>query len=297
MKKRTEFWKFLKLFGIALLIFGVAILVEYLADPSAANMATLRRDIIKSVLSSLVITVFIGTITKYIANDMLKVQKNDARLQTYGVYSVGTERFSAQDAADMFGVGLLNRYPARVDMLFLSGCHFLAQYKKELIRAIANGTTVRLLMVRPCIGDVINPYIPHYCALSGDRKILTNLRGTLALVAEITDAARCKNPNTTGSFEIRSYLDEFRNNQRYATYLHADKREIKCWLNVQATNTEAVSRSLLLRGYIGTADFAADNLSAKNLMYASYESFDDLWELYPSSTPTEADIARAEAQL
>ena len=275
-------------------MFSIPFIVGYCIDPSSEFLTALKYDLTKSFLSALITTVLIGTMTKYISDDLISVQKNNKKLKEYGITEIGTGKMSYHDEIEMFGSRISKKYPRSLDFMFLTGNSFLSQYKTKIKNAVANGCQVRLLIVRPVINGQPNGYLARYSRITDTdkyalaREVYTE---TLPIMNEIEEYARKTNTGKCGTIEIRTYIDEFRLNQRFSTYVNKGKYEIKCWLNVQSTIKTAIKLSLLLRGAVSPDDLNNHSTEEKSLMLASYLSFEKLWELYPDSCPKEEEYA------
>ncbi len=295
MLKRSHSFKYICLAIFFVVLFVVLIVIELLCDSSIEKSELLRYEIIKSVSVALVVTGLIGLLTKYISEDILRIQKNDKKLREYGITGLGTGKLSYQDTIDMFGDGISHSFPTQLDFLFLTGNSFISVFKEKIIRALAEGCNIRLLIVRPVVDGEINSYLKHYSAIceETDAGLAYEVYDeVLPLISEIRSEAAKINPESSGAIEVRSYIDEFRNNQRYATYIIRGEKEIRCWLNIQSTIKSAINLSLLLRGVVDKSEMYNDELGDKNLMFASFLSFEKLWDLYPNSCPKpeEADL-------
>ncbi len=272
-------------------IFAATLLFEYCFDSSHSNFADIRHEIIKSLLSSLIITVLIGAFTEIITSDIIGIQRDNKKLREYGIHGIGTGTFSPADERGLFGKK--GNYPKEIRLMFLSGNKFLLDYEEKLVEAVANGCDVKVLLVRPIIEGKQNEYIGRYsaiCQSSGNGLDYEVCCESMPIIQSIREKSKEKNPQSCGSIELRTYVDEFRNNQRYATYEEANGERIYSWINVQSTHKTAISLSLLLRGENAPEELLDADLGKKNLMYASYISFEKLWNLYPNSEPTDYDV-------
>ncbi len=273
------------------LLFAATLLVEYCFDSSKSNFADIRHEIIKSILSSLIITVLIGAFTESITSDIIGIQKDNKKLREYGIYGIGTGTFSHADERCMFGKK--DKYPQELRLMFLSGNKFLDDYKEKLVEVVANGCNVKVLLVRPRVDGRKNEYVKRYAEICPSEGLGLDYEvccDSMPIIQSVLEKAKKINPQGHGEIELRTYVDEFRNNQRYARYEEEEGERIYSWLNVQSTHKTALSLSLLLRGEITPEELRDPDLEKTNLMYASYKSFEKLWNLYPDTQPSQEDV-------
>ncbi len=251
-------------------------------------------DAVKALQAALIAGAFVTPITQIVSKQIIKATKKDKKLREYGVQDIGTGVYSYEDEAELFGSNFSQK-PQQLDLLFLSGNGFLEKYKRRVISLIQNGCNVRILLVRPLLEGKPNEFILRYgetCEPNNKSLAHQICRQTLPIIQDIERAT----VGAPGSIEIRTYVDEFRTNQRFATYLKAKEENsnlpvnrVRCHINVQASTIIAQKLSLLLRGSVDFDEENKKNLSETNLMFNGYVGFEELWKKYENSRPNPDD--------
>lgn len=258
-------------FMVALLI---TIIILNIHLRSFKDWNELLFNLMDELLSSIIIGLFIGLITKMIVNKLFSVEINMKKMRQKGITSIGDAESDREDIRKMFGCKPTDLYPYEIKLMFLTGNVFLRHFESRIIECLDQGTTIKLL-------------ITSYKDENKDYLIRTSKRftdGTVDLVDELlNDSIKTikrikqltKNPQ---NFNVRFYRDEYQNNIRISKYWKKENKELEYyWINVQPISKVAIDLSITLKGYIDSEESIKQE---ENIYYASEKGFDNLWLEY-----------------
>lgn len=276
MKKRFKSSSSITLFVmiIVMVIIIVGIIIFNLAFQTKSDWKTIGADLIASLLSAITVSLIIGTFTKIISDNILKIEKNDRWLKSFGVDKIGGGRSTHKDTIELFGNPYKNHFPKEVKLLFITGNGFLNHFKNEITTYLKNpNTTLKLLLVD--ISDDNIDYVKRMEAICPQKTSYKDqiLNESLPALREIITETGAKD-----RIKLRFFKDEYRYNYRVAKYVDDENVEIKCWWNVQPFNKDAVDLSIMLHGVC-----ASDTPPDTNVVNYLDKGFDFIFDKYKNT--------------
>lgn len=266
--------------GLAIIISFVLLLIDKEILGDALYSVLLEID------KALFITIVIGGVAKLISNDILAVKKNDNRLRSLGIYSIGEGKLSSKQALIMFG-GRGHVYPKELRFCFISGVIFLKVFEKQILKAMENGCKIKILLADP---NKSKDFLERTEALCPQRNskgenypYATQIKETIKNIENMSKIA--KELNYPGSIEIRHYIDEYRYAFRLADYWEegTERNKTRLWANFQPLSKDAIDLSLCVHGILDD-NYIENDASGKNpesgIVYNISCTFNEMWEKY-----------------
>lgn len=283
MKKKNIFGNSLSLYIMIIVMFVIiaAIVIFNAVFQAEEDWKTIGADLMTSLLSAVTVGLIAGTFTKIISDNILKIEKNDRLLKSFGIDKIGGGRSTPKDTLELFGNHLKKVYPKEVKLLFITGNGFFSFFKKDIIHYLsAPDTVLKILLVdyseeNTAYLNRMEEICPQKCSYR--QQILEQ---SLPALKEILAVAQC-DPDR---IQLRFFKDEYRYNFRIAKYTDGNVIDTKCWWNVQPFNKDAVDLSIMLHG-----SYLSEEACDQNVIFALDKGFDDLFDQYKN---TEYDFSK-----
>jgi hypothetical protein len=257
-----------------MIVIIVGIIIFNLAFQTKNDWKTIGADLIASLLSAITVSLIIGTFTKIISDNILKIEKNDRWLKSFGVDKIGGGRSTHKDTIELFGNPYKNHFPKEVKLLFITGNGFLNHFKNEIITYLKNPTSkLKILLVDVSKSNI--DFVERMEAICPQKTSYKDQieKESLPALREIIAETGAKD-----RIQLRFFKDEYRYNYRIAKYLDDENVEIKCWWNVQPFNKDAVDLSIMLHG-VCNSDTPPDN----NVVNYLDKGFDFIFDKYKNT--------------
>lgn len=258
---------------IIMLVIISAIVVLNIKMQRASDIKWLLLDLLNSLLSAVTVGLIASTFAQIIANNMIRVKRNNEKLSKFGVEYIGTGRSSPIDTDQLFGNGITKNYPSEIKLLFISGDGYFRAFGKNLLHCVQNSDCVvkiLLLSVDPSNREFISR-MEKMCPqkISYYDQVMQETLPILQSVVDNLDESKKK------QVRLRFYKDEYRYNFRIAKFFSEDNVEGKCWLNIQPFNRDAVDISVGLNG-----SWDNEHPSDSNIFELLDAGFDQIWDEY-----------------
>lgn len=277
--------KFLKdkinliLLGVIILIIIMTIILWFNEN---SGMPRFLYNLIYEAVKALIVTLIIGSVGKIISEEIIKIKKNDEKMKKIGIYSIGEGLLDNKQANIMFG-SKHHKYPKSLKFYFISGVSFLHDFKPRLIKAIQNGTKIKIMIADPIKSK---GFLERANFLSKQEGKYGNFFEQIAKSIELVNdlSIEAFDKNYSGSIEIRHYHDEYRYNFRLAKYYNEENEEIKAWVNFQPINRDAINLSLTVLGKYDESYLkdvgSRSNQENQSIVLSLDKAFDSLWDKY-----------------
>ncbi len=284
-KKNTSLIILSILFFSMIALLAVIIVLNF-EFRDADDWNELLFSLMDELLSAIIISLFLGLITKIITDQLFSVEINMNKLSKNGIYSIGDGKLRKDDIKKMFGSNLPKKYHLKkIKLLFLTGNKFLDKFKDEIINCLNNDTEINLLIASP---EKENEEYLKRCSARF-------VNGTVDYVKEIIEESlktihKIKMETThPENFVVRFYRDEYQNNIRISKYSRETKEVMDekwrdyYWINVQPISKVALDLSIALKGYMSHKEYKnkpKEPTKDDNICLASESGFDALWKTY-----------------